>query len=216
MRARPRRLLAATVVLPAVAGALLASSPAPATPADPEPTARWDDAAEARELAAVQRAYRARHERPERPAAVAVPDSATPPKTAAAGRHRVQVAGPRRVESAPVVAGDVGVVLRFALAQIGDPYRYGAAGPGAWDCSGLLLGAFAQIGVRLPHSAAGIGRMGRTVGRSQLRPGDVVVYGGHVGIALDAGRMIHAPHTGTTVKIAVIYGTPIGYRRLVG
>lgn len=216
LRARPRRFLAATTILPAVAGALLASTPAPAAPTDTGPTAQgWGDGNELRELADLQRAHRARHERPEPPAVVAVPETTTPPPAVARARHRAAV-GPRRVVTAPFVAGDIAAVIRFALAQIGEPYRYGAAGPGSWDCSGLLLGAFAQIGIRLPHSAAGIGRMGRAVSRSQLRPGDVVVYGGHVGIALDAGRMIHAPHTGTTVKIAAIYGSPIGYRRLVG
>jgi cell wall-associated NlpC family hydrolase len=43
-----------------------------------------------------------------------------------------------------------------------------------------------------------------------------VIYNGHVGLALDATRMIHAPHTGDHVRVAAIYGSPIGYRRIVG
>jgi peptidoglycan DL-endopeptidase CwlO len=41
------------------------------------------------------------------------------------------------------------------------------------------------------------------VARKNLRPGDIVFFGGrsHVGIYLGNGRFIHSPHTGDVVRV---------------
>jgi len=76
------------------------------------------------------------------------------------------------------------------------------------------------FGVGLPHSSyAQFGR-GRGVARSSLRPGDLVFFDGfgHVGMYIGNGRFIHAPHTGTRVRIETLassYGSRFtGARRL--
>jgi cell wall-associated NlpC family hydrolase len=106
------------------------------------------------------------------------------------------------------------VAIAYALAQVGRPYVYGAAGPGGFDCSGLLMAAYGHAGVRLPHQSGGIAARGVAVPRGQWRAGDVLVWPGHVALYLGDGRMVHAPHTGTVVKVAPVFGTPIA-RRLV-
>jgi len=111
----------------------------------------------------------------------------------------------------------VETVLLTARAQLGKPYAYGAAGPKAFDCSGLTQYAWAAGGVALPHNAAAQYRVIPHVPLAKLRPGDLVFSGahgiGHVGIYIGAGRMIHAPHSGTHVEIAALRTDTIGAGR---
>lgn len=119
-----------------------------------------------------------------------------------------------RVVRRAVPAGrGLAAVAGFAYRQVGDRYVHGAAGPDAWDCSGLTAGAYARIGVRLPHRAAAQARRGQRVSRSAARPGDLVVWPGHVGIYIGAGRVVHAPGSGRRVKTARVWGAPT-FRRI--
>jgi cell wall-associated NlpC family hydrolase len=89
---------------------------------------------------------------------------------------------------------------------LGVPYRYAQASPGvAFDCSGLTYYAWAQAGVNLPRNsrmqAAAIPR----VPIAAAQPGDLLFYYSpisHVGIYLGNGQLVHAPNTGTHVKVA--------------
>ncbi|MDP9387043.1 MAG: bifunctional lytic transglycosylase/C40 family peptidase [Actinomycetota bacterium] len=124
-----------------------------------------------------------------------------------------------------VVGVDVAPVLDFALAQLGKPYVWGAVGPDSYDCSGLTRAAYAAGGVAIPRTTsqqvhAGVPVDWRT---EPLRRGDLVFTPsgnnplGHVGLVLDAGHWIVAPHTGDVVKIAPIPVSSIGaVRRIIG
>ncbi|ACZ84554.1 hypothetical protein Aros01_01283 [Streptosporangium roseum] len=98
-----------------------------------------------------------------------------------------------------------------ALRQVGRPYVWGggsSAGPtgGGFDCSGLALHAWSRAGAALTHYTGSQFRQGRRVPFSQLRPGDLVFFGGgtgdptHVGVYVKNGVMVHAPKTGDVVK----------------
>lgn len=110
-------------------------------------------------------------------------------------------------KSASGVSGRAGVALKYALKQIGDRYVFGADGMTTWDCSGLTMRAFQSAGVSLPHSSAAQFRYGKSVSRSNLRAGDLVFFGSpisHVGIYLGGGKMVHAPRSGSRVKVATM------------
>ena len=95
-------------------------------------------------------------------------------------------------------------VVYSALAQRRDPYVWGGAGPDAFDCSGLTQYAYAAAGVTLPHSSRMQSTMGTYVPKSQLRPGDLVFFYSpvsHVGIYVGNGMMVHAPNSGSTVRL---------------
>jgi cell wall-associated NlpC family hydrolase len=65
--------------------------------------------------------------------------------------------------------------------------------------------AFQKAGVSLPHSSAAQSRMGKSVPFNQKKPGDLIFFGrpvSHVGIYLGGGRMVHAPRSGSRVKVA--------------
>jgi len=103
------------------------------------------------------------------------------------------------------VSGRGGIAIKYALAQIGDKYVFGADGLTYWDCSGLTMRAFGAAGVSLPHSSRAQYRYGKAVARKDLQPGDLVFFGkpiSHVAIYLGPDRMLHAPRSGSRVKIA--------------
>lgn len=106
-------------------------------------------------------------------------------------------------------SGRAGAVLRYACAHLGDPYVWAADGPSTFDCSGLTMRAWQAAGVSLPHNADAQSHYGTRVQPSEaaLQPGDLVFFHSpisHVGIYIGRGLMIHAPHTGTVVKIAKV------------
>jgi cell wall-associated NlpC family hydrolase len=103
------------------------------------------------------------------------------------------------------VSGRGGTAIKYALAQIGDKYVFGAAGLVTWDCSGLTMRAFAAAGVSLPHSSKAQYGYGKAIAKKDLQPGDLVFFGkpiSHVAIYLGPDRMLHAPRSGSRVKIA--------------
>jgi cell wall-associated NlpC family hydrolase len=108
-------------------------------------------------------------------------------------------------------SGAARAAISFACAQIGEPYYWAAAGPGQWDCSGLTMKAYGAGGVSLPHSSRLQAGYGSSISSSDLQPGDLVFFHApisHVGIYLGNGLMVHAPHSGSEVKVADMYDTP--------
>lgn len=97
---------------------------------------------------------------------------------------------------------------RAALSKQGSAYVWGGDGPITFDCSGLVKWAFEQAGMPgLPHSAQEQARMGRSVSRSQLQPGDLIaLYSpiSHIGIYVGAGLYVNAPQSGDVVKVVMV------------
>jgi len=99
--------------------------------------------------------------------------------------------------------------LLQALLAIGVDYRYGGKSPASgFDCSGLVAHVFQEAwGVRLPPSTAGQSHAGVPVSLAELQAGDLLFYDtlqrpySHVGIYLGEGKFVHAPKTGTQVRI---------------
>jgi cell wall-associated NlpC family hydrolase len=117
--------------------------------------------------------------------------------------------------TSPTVPANASVAdkaIAFARAQIGEPYVWGATGPNSWDCSGLTQAAYRAAGVTLPRTTGEQVVVGSRVSQSDMQPGDLVFFysdHSHVGIYIGGGEMIHAPHTGTVVKVAPITEMPI-------
>ena len=107
-------------------------------------------------------------------------------------------------------------VVKVASKYIGVPYVFGGSTPGGFDCSGLTRYVFSQFGVSLAHSVSAQGRKGHRIKASNAQPGDLVVWndGGHIGIYVGGGNMIHAPSPGDTVKLAPIFSSAVHFVRI--
>ena len=106
-----------------------------------------------------------------------------------------------------------------ALEYVGYPYKYGKEGPDAFDCSGFTKYIYGLYGVTLYHGSVKQGQTGIAVDKSELQPGDLVLfYGsgseanvedGHVGIYIGNDQFVHASSRKTGVKIDSL--TSAGY-----
>lgn len=114
----------------------------------------------------------------------------------------------------------VAVAERF----LGAPYLWGGRQSLGVDCSGLVQQARFACGLASPRDTDQQRTLGREVAAQDLVRGDLVFWRGHVGIMLDAERLLHANahHMATAIeplaeaieRIAVgPTGAPIAYRR---
>lgn len=109
----------------------------------------------------------------------------------------------------PVRSLDLGVkAASLASDQVGRPYRWGGEEPDdGFDCSGLVFWTYGNLGVDLPRVVRQQKETGRSVGGGDLRPGDLVFFAidkrrtSHVGLYLGDSRFVHAPSSGSPVRV---------------
>ena len=96
-----------------------------------------------------------------------------------------------------------------AMSLVGIHYRRGGNTPeNGLDCSGLVRYVFREAnGTELPRTSVEISKLGETVEKQDLQPGDLVFFNtlrrtfSHVGIYLGDNKFIHAPSSGGAVRI---------------
>lgn len=116
-----------------------------------------------------------------------------------------------------------------ALGLVGVDYKFGGNHPDqGLDCSGFVRYVFAQAtGINLPRSAREQARVGKTISRDELQPGDLVFFNtrrfqySHVGVYLGDSRFIHSPSRGGAVEVVDLDNsywrkTFNGARRVIG
>lgn len=117
----------------------------------------------------------------------------------------------RGAEMVEAVRHRASEMVLAAMNFLGVPYvRGGNTAESGFDCSGFTRYVFEHsLGLVLPRRAdeqAASPALQR-VGREELRPGDLVFFNtlrrtfSHVGIYVGEGKFIHAPRTGSNVRI---------------
>ena len=108
-------------------------------------------------------------------------------------------------------------IANFACQFVGNPYVPGCTSltEGA-DCSGFTMAVYNNFGLSLPRSSYAQAGYGREVSYSEAQPGDIIYYGGHVGIYIGNGLIVHASTQATGIKISnALYRSIITVRRIV-
>ena len=108
----------------------------------------------------------------------------------------------------PAVSSRSGTAVNAAMSQLGVPYRYATSSPGvSFDCSGLTKYAWGKAGVGLPHQSRAQYASIPHVAKGAAQPGDLIFFYSpisHVSVYLGGGQQVHAPNTGSVVKVGSV------------
>ena len=119
-------------------------------------------------------------------------------------------------------------IVAKAKEYLGVPYVYGGTSPSGFDCSGFVYYVYRQCGYSITRTATTQNGDGTKVSRSNLQPGDIVIFYnsamtaiGHSAIYIGNGQFIHASSSGGRVMITSLsssyYDTHFySARRVVG
>lgn len=103
-------------------------------------------------------------------------------------------------------------VADYACQFIGNPYVSGGTSlTNGADCSGFVMSVYAAFGVSLPHSSAALRSSGYGVDLSEIQPGDIVCYSGHVGIYVGNNTIVHASTPRDGIKLT----SPVNYHKIL-
>lgn len=108
-------------------------------------------------------------------------------------------------------------IANYACKFVGNPYVAGGTSlTNGADCSGFVMSVYKNFGISLPRSSYSQSTVGRGVSYSEAKPGDIIYYGGHVGIYIGNGQIVHASTQRTGIKItSATYRNIITVRRVV-
>ena len=108
-------------------------------------------------------------------------------------------------ESNVTVSGQA--IVTEARKYLGTGYVAGGASPSGFDCSGFVYYVLKQLGYAPARTPADQYKMGNSVAKASLKPGDIVFFQNtykagisHVGIYVGNGQFIHAPNSRSVVS----------------
>ncbi|MCD8329794.1 MAG: C40 family peptidase [Lachnospiraceae bacterium] len=110
-------------------------------------------------------------------------------------------------------------IVDYALSFVGNlRYVYGGNSLSSGvDCSGFVQQVYKHFGYSLPRTSDSQGSSGKSVSSSEMQPGDLVYYGGHIAIYIGNGQVVHASNEKTGVKVSTWnYRTVKSIRNVLG
>ena len=120
----------------------------------------------------------------------------------------------------PSSSKDTSSVTAYAKSFLGTKYVYGGSSPSSgFDCSGFVCYVFNKFGVSLSRSSSGMASNGVFVEKSNLQPGDIILFSGsrgggigHVGIYIGNGQFIHSS-SGKSMQVKISSLSESSYSR---
>lgn len=108
-------------------------------------------------------------------------------------------------------SGSVSALIAAAESRLGCRYVLGAKGPNQFDCSGLVYWCLNNAGVKQGYLTSygwrSVTKYQRINSRSSVKAGDILVFKGHVGIAVSNSMMIDASTSKGKVVKRTSYGS---------
>ena len=102
-------------------------------------------------------------------------------------------------------------IVDAARTALGTPYAWGESSLSGMDCSGLVAYAYGQAGIDVPRTSSQQAAAGQSISQSELQPGDLVVWPGHVAIYSGDGKIIDASGSKQQVVEREIWGNPTDF-----
>lgn len=141
------------------------------------------------------------------------------PSTGNAGTTTKPSTGSSSNTSKPSNASAGQKIANKGCEYIGNPYVYGGNSlTNGIDCSGFVQQIHAKFGISTPRNSTSLRYGGKAVAVSDMMPGDVVCYEGHVAIYIGGGQIVHAsnskPYPAGGIKTSnAYYRTIVAVRR---
>lgn len=94
-------------------------------------------------------------------------------------------------------------VVDYAMQFVGNPYVLGGSSlTNGIDCSNFIMRIYEAFGVELPHNSYKLRTVGYEVSASEIKPGDIICYQGHVSIYAGNGKCVHASNRKDGIKVS--------------
>ena len=105
-------------------------------------------------------------------------------------------------------------VISTARSYTGTPYRYGGTTRSGIDCSALVYHSFYSVGINMPRTSTDQSQQGKSIKRSEIKPGDVVFFAtgkkrkqvSHSGIVTETSKNdVRFIHSSTSLGVSEDY-----------
>lgn len=107
-------------------------------------------------------------------------------------------------------------IAKKGLEYVGYPYKMGGNSlTNGIDCSGFVQQIHKKFGISTPRTSGAIRGGGKSVSVSNMLPGDVVCYSGHVAIYIGNNKIVHASNSAAYPKGGIKTTSPADYRTIL-
>lgn len=107
-------------------------------------------------------------------------------------------------------------IANKACEYIGNKYVYGGTSlTNGIDCSGFVQAIHRKFGISTPRTSGAQRSGGKSVKYSEMLPGDVVCYSGHVAIYIGGNKIVHASNSAPYPRGGIKISSPPNYRTVL-